>query len=83
MTNGKPFPQDEICNPNWETMLKMFHNINPESKDAKERFTQVKILSQSKVMTERQHEGIIDRCNNQINGTYGSTSREVKSFKKQ
>ena len=64
--NKKPYPPDEICNPNWDSLLKMFHAIDNSDKNAIKAYTDLKELSKIKIMTERQHEGIIDRCNYQI-----------------
>lgn len=65
-SNNKPYPPDEICNPNWDGLLKIFHAIDPKESGAKEKYNALKDLSKIKIMTERQHEGIIDRCNYQI-----------------
>jgi len=75
--NGKPFPPDEVCNPNFDSLLKVFHAINLDGKDAKEKCSQLKEFAKTKTLTDRQYEGIIDRCNNVINDTYGSTSRMI------
>jgi hypothetical protein len=64
--NGKPYPPDEVCNPNWDMLLKVFHAINPKDIDAKDKYAQLKDLSLTKTMTEHQYEGIIARCNWQI-----------------
>lgn len=66
MQQSKPFPPDEVCNPNWDSLLRVFHGINPASKTAKQEYTSLKELAQNSILTERQHEGIRDRCDNKI-----------------
>jgi hypothetical protein len=65
--NGKPHPPDEICNPNWDKLLKVFHSINNNDKNAKKAYNDLKELAFTKTLTERQLDGIIGRCNHQIN----------------
>ena len=70
---------DSICNSNWDALLKVFHSI--KSSDTKS-LNELKETAIHTVLTERQKEGIIARCDNQINGTYGSSSvKPEKSFK--
>lgn len=73
---------DSVCNPNWDSLLKVFHSIDPDAKDSVQQYQELKEYSKTKVLTDRQREGIIARCDNRINGTYGSTSRSIESFKK-
>lgn len=70
---------DSICNSNWDALLKVFHSIKPEDTVS---FNELKETAMNTILTGRQREGIIARCDNQINGTYGSTSvKPEKSFK--
>lgn len=65
---------DEPCNMKWQSLLKTFHAIDPNSKDAKEQWEKLKETAKNDaVMTPRQKEGIADRCQNAINGEYGKT----------
>lgn len=57
---------DEVCNPNWDSLLKVFHGINNSQKTAKQAYRDLKDVAKTTILTERQREGIIDRCNHQI-----------------
>jgi hypothetical protein len=72
----KIVPPTEICNPNYDMLLKKFYSINSNNKKA---FEELKIEAKSKVLTEHQMSAILARCDNSINGTYGSTSRQLDS----
>ena len=70
---------DQQCNDNWDSFLKIFHKIeNERPKDYKEQLEQLKITAQNTIqLTIRQREGIIDRCNNVIKGDYGNTKKGI------
>lgn len=62
---------DKVVNSNWDILIGMFNEIiktNPT--DKKERCEKLKELARAKQLTPRQMEGIIDRCNNVINGSF-------------
>jgi hypothetical protein len=65
---------EEKCNQKWNALLKIFHGIKMDSPDSKEKYSQLKDLVKLDVdMTPRQKDGITERCDNAINGTYGNT----------
>jgi hypothetical protein len=62
---------DEDYNKNWRSLLAEFHDIDHKAKDAKEKYTALKEKVNSiNPLTISQSQGIKDRCNNAINGTY-------------
>jgi len=67
---------DSIVNQNWDLLLKMFHKIISDNNDNKIKQLEVlKELTKTKPLTPRQMEGIIERCTNAINGSYGNTKK--------
>jgi len=63
---------DEPCNIKWQTLLSVFHGIDQEAYDAKEKLEQlIEVVKNDVLMTPRQKEGIVARCQNAINGEYG------------
>lgn len=71
---------DQQCGDNWDVLLQEFHKIeaNP-TKDFKSKLEKLKEKAKNTVqLTTRQREGIIDRCNNVINGTYGQTKKGIE-----
>lgn len=72
----KPKTSDTEYNANWDALLKIFHKIEKERpKDYKEQLEALKNTALKATLTSRQIEGIIDRCNNLINGDYGNTKK--------
>lgn len=68
---------DQQCCDNWDTFLKVFKKIEQERpKDYVAQLEKLKTKAQNTVqLTVRQREGIIDRCTNVINGTYGNSKK--------
>jgi hypothetical protein len=61
-------------NAKWDSMLKVFANIingNPEPSKVKDKLESLKQAATTSIMTGRQQQGIVERCNNYLNGTYG------------
>jgi len=53
----------------WRSLLSMFHTI--KDSNSKEKYDSLKELAMnSNFLTPAQRSGIIDRCDNCINGTY-------------
>lgn len=66
---------DAEYNSNWDAMLKMFHQL-VNQKAIKDEYEALKGLAKNTIaLTPRQREGIIERCNNVINGEYGHTKK--------
>jgi hypothetical protein len=57
---------DEICNRNWDGLLKVFHKIAESSKDKKQQYESLKEVAKTKQLSPRQSEGISARCDYQI-----------------
>ena len=58
---------EEQCSLKWKALLKVFENIDRNSRGAKEEYEQLKELANlENEMTPRQKSGIVDRCNYRI-----------------
>lgn len=67
---------EDQCNLKWKALLKIFHGIKMDASDAKKKYEQLKELAAADgTMTPRQKEGIMARCDNAINGSYGKSKR--------
>lgn len=65
---------DAVCIAEWRSMLNVFHAINEKSTDKTKDCNELKEAAKlSQHLTQRQLEGIIARCDNVINGSYGKT----------
>lgn len=66
---------DEMYNNKWASMLKTFKKTvedSPKAEKVKEILEQLKEAAlNTNHLTPRQKEGIIDRCNNYLDGSYG------------
>lgn len=83
MQSNTPHPPNEIVNTNFQVLLDKFHTFLNKNASNKE-FIELKQEAISKILTDHQRSAILARCNNVINGTYGSTSRSPeKSMKKE
>lgn len=71
---------DQQCCDNWDALLREFHKIEANrQKDLKAQLDRLKTKATNMAqLTIRQREGIIDRCNNVLNGTYGNTKQGVE-----
>lgn len=69
-------PPTEICNPNFQGLLDKFHALLKEDA-AKSKFEDLKKEALTKVLTTHQISAITERCNNVLNGTYGSSSKQL------
>ena len=58
--------EDEICNKNWDALLKVFHGIGESTKDGKVQYLSLKEVAQTNKLSPRQLEGILERCDYQI-----------------
>lgn len=67
---------DQEFNTNWDSMLKMFHGLVAAKADGEEYEALISLAKNTVALTPRQREGIVDRCKNAINGTYGKTKTE-------
>lgn len=71
----------DVCNQNFQELLDKFHKLL-KSDSRRIDYEDLKKETLTKVLTEHQGPAIIERCNNVLNGTYGSTSKQLeKSFK--
>lgn len=58
---------DDLENQNWQSILKIFHNIEKVDRStAKSQYESLKELAKTKKLTPRQLEGIISRCDYRI-----------------
>ena len=70
---------DEIINAKWQSMLRVFKTLikdDPKPEKIKDQLEELKAAARSSIMTQRQIEGIVDRCDNYMKGEYGSTKTE-------
>jgi len=70
-------PPTEIVNKNFQDLLNKFHDLL-KNNAPKKSFEDLKLETLTKVLTSHQIYAITERCNNVLNGTYGSTSRMIK-----
>ena len=73
-----PFPA-EIVNLNFQKLLDKFHALikdEPSVSKVKEDLDKLKEEAVNAFLTFNQKDAIIARCDNYINGVYGSTSKE-------
>lgn len=67
--------KDEQCIATWRAMLNLFHNLiegNPKSGSIKTDLEELKEEAKNNAfLTGAQRAGIIDRCENYLNGSYG------------
>jgi|SRR6185503_9899414 len=59
--------EDDLCNRNWDSLLKIFHKIAESDGDKKEQYNSLKEMAKTKQLSPRQSEGIAARCDYQIN----------------
>jgi hypothetical protein len=71
----KKAPTDAEMSANWDKLLKEFHGLWEKSPKDLEKFELLKQKAKFVSMFSRQTQGIVDRCNNVINGTYGNTKK--------
>lgn len=80
MSKEQRYP-DEMVIVEWRTMLDTFKDItkgNPPLKDVIEPLTALQEKAQNSViLTGRQREGVYERCQNYLNGTYGKNLSHV------
>lgn len=72
---------ENIVNPNFQKLLNNFHAIvedNPKPEKVKEKLEALKLDATAAFITGHQRDAIHARCNNYINGTYGSWAKEHK-----
>lgn len=65
---------DAEINAKWVSMLNMFNKIiddKPAVDKVKDKLIQLQELAKNSILTPRQQEGIYERCQNYINGSYG------------
>ena len=75
-------PPTEIVNLNFQQLLNEFYSLLGKN-SPKEEFIKLRETAKLKILTERQKEAIVERCNNVVSGNYGSTSKAPdKSFKR-
>lgn len=73
---------DAETNAKWVSMLKMFHKIidgNPAVEKVKDKLIELQGLCQNSILTPLQSNGIYERCQNYINGTYGRNLSHAKT----
>lgn len=71
---------DEMINAKWRSMLKVFKTLItewPKPEKIKKELEDLKTAAINSILTPRQTQGIIARCDNYINGTYGNTKTEA------
>lgn len=79
----KEYVTDEMCIAEWRTMLATFKGIidgNPPASKVKAELQE--LMDTAKInarLTARQQEGIFERCQNYLNGTYGKNLSHAKS----
>ena len=71
---------DELCIAKWNSMLEMFKKIiekDPAPEKVKDKLLELKKAAiNTHHLTERQKEGILARCDNYLNGTYGKDEKK-------
>lgn len=76
---------DAKINEKWQSMIKVFKAItdsNPPVEKVREKLVALKeSATNTALLTPRQREGITDRCNNYLNGTYGVNSIKEEYMK--
>lgn len=78
MADKKEKPSDEEINTKWRQMLRAFEKIiggSPKVEDVKDDLCALKEAAKNTILTPRQAEGIVARCNNYLNGEYGKTKK--------
>lgn len=73
---------DEQINTQWVSMLKVFETIidgNPPIEKVKDKLEGLKLSAGNSVLlTARQKEGIVGRCNHYLKGEYGHQTQYLK-----
>lgn len=76
---------EEVVNPNFQKLLNSFHKIiedSPKPEKVKEKLEALKMETTTIFITGHQRDAIHARCNNYLNGTYGSTSKQVSQHER-
>lgn len=60
---------------NYASLLTEFNDLWSKAPKDHTKFAALKNKATNSLMTFRQKDGIVERCNNAINGTYGNTKR--------
>jgi hypothetical protein len=71
-------PPTEIVNKNFQELLDKFHALL-KNDAPKKSYEELKAETLTKVLTGHQISAITERCNNVLNNSYGSTSKELNS----
>lgn len=77
MQSKDKYPEN-IVNPNFQKLLDKFHELiknTPSPGKIKNQLTELKKEAYNTFLTGAQRDAIAARCDNYINGTYGSTSK--------
>jgi hypothetical protein len=81
MESNNQKPTDTEINAKWTSMLKMFHKIidgNPAPEKVKEKLMELQdIAKNAAILTVRQVEGIYMRCQNYMDGNWGTNSKRA------
>lgn len=76
---------ESIVNPNFDALLKRFNHLVEDSPKPEKILAQLNKLKEEATntfITGHQRGAIHARCNNYLNGTYGSTARSIKVYEK-
>lgn len=71
----KQIPSEVDYQCNYDSFLKEFHSLWEQTPKDFEKFNELMEEAKNAPMSFRQTEGIIERCKNVINGTYGNTKK--------
>lgn len=63
---------------NFEFLMNEFNSLWAKSPKDHTKFAALKNKASNTVLTYRQKDGIVERCNNVINGTYGNTKNGIE-----
>jgi len=69
----------DVCNQNFQELLNKFHKLLKSNPVGGREFEDLEKETLTKILTEHQVSAIIERCNNVLNGTYGSTSKQLSN----
>lgn len=73
----KDQPSDAELECNYEFLLSEFNNLWNKTPKELTKFAALKNKATHTTLTFRQKDGIVERCNNVINGTYGNTKAGI------
>lgn len=71
----KQIPSEVDYQCNYDVLLKEFHSLWEQAPKDFDKFNELMEKAKNTPMSFRQIEGIIERCKNVINGTYGNTKK--------